>query len=62
MIFNPELQQLAKLVQQLRVVQKANGSGYKTTAGGTQAKKLETEVDAAIAKILKPPFHHHGVS
>lgn len=50
------VEQLAKLVQQLRTVQKSSGSGYKTTTAGTQAKTLEKEVDAAIAKILKPPF------
>ena len=44
---------LSKLVQQLRTVQKANGTGYKTPAGTAEAKPLEAQVDAAIAQIEK---------
>lgn len=50
--------ELALLVKQLRAVQKASGSGYKTPAGGNQAKALEVKVDAAIQAVLhpKPPW------
>ena len=47
------VKQLADLVLQLRTVQKANGSGYKTPAGTAAAKPLEAQVDAAIAQIEK---------
>ncbi len=41
----------ARLVKKLRHVQRANGAGYKTPAGGQTAKKVEQEVDAAIKWI-----------
>lgn len=43
--------QLADLVKQLRTVQKANGTGYKTPAGNAAARPLEAQVDAAIVQI-----------
>ena len=45
--------QFAKLVQQLRAVQKANGSGYKSATASTQATALEKEVDAVAAEVVK---------
>ncbi len=51
------LHEFAKLVQQLRTVQKADGSGYKTPTSKAEAKPLEQQVDAAVSEILKPrPF------
>jgi hypothetical protein len=50
------LKSFAALVAQLRTIQKASGSGYKTAAAGTSAKTLETQVDAAIKTIER----HHG--
>ena len=48
---------LAELVKQLRTVQKANGTGYKTPAATSTARSLENEVDAAIVQIEKTfPF------
>jgi hypothetical protein len=44
---------LAKLVEQLRTVQKASGVGYKTPAALTTAQPLEAQIDAAIVQIKK---------
>ena len=51
MIMTPR--QFAKLVKELRTVQKSSGSGYKTSTASTQATALEKQVDAEIANILK---------
>jgi uncharacterized lipoprotein YmbA len=45
------VKQLADLVKQLRIVQKASGVGYKTATASSAAKPLEEQVDAAIAEI-----------
>ncbi len=53
---NPDpLRRLARLVRQLRNVQRSGGSGYKTTAQGKQAADLEKQVDAAVSQILGLP-------
>jgi hypothetical protein len=56
------LHRFARLVKQLRKVQCNYGSGYKTPAGGAEAKRLEQEVDAAIGSIerLAEPGDEHG--
>jgi hypothetical protein len=47
------LKEFAALVKQLRSVQKASGSGYKTTGAGQIAHQYEAAVDMAIAWIEK---------
>ncbi len=48
------LRQFARLVRQLRLVQKTGGSGYKTPTAGATANGLEKKVDAALNLILGP--------
>jgi hypothetical protein len=45
----------ARLVRDLRSIQRSNGMGYKTGEAGRQAASLERMVDSAVAEILKPP-------
>ncbi len=44
----------ARLVRQLRKVQKDGGKGYTTPAVGKQASSLEQQVDAHLNLILGP--------
>ncbi len=46
------LVRLARLVHQLRAVQKKSGKGYSTPAAGQQATNLEKQVDDALFRIL----------
>jgi hypothetical protein len=52
----PTLHSFAALVQRLRTVQKATGSGYRTPEAGAAAKGLEAQVDAEITRIQKFPM------
>jgi hypothetical protein len=47
-----QLIEFAQLVQQLRNVQEANGTGYKTPQAKTQASGLEAQVEAMVNQIL----------
>ena len=46
----------AKLVKQLRDVQKASGKGYKSPAESSTATALEQQVDAAVVAIGREFF------
>lgn len=50
-----ELHRLARMVRDLRKVQKTYGVGYRTAEGGSEATALEKQVDAEIARILGEP-------
>ncbi len=47
-----KLDAFARLVADLRAVQKASGTGYKTSIAGASAAALEHQVDAELAKLL----------
>jgi hypothetical protein len=49
----PNYHQFAQWVAQLRKVQKADGSGYKSPADRSKAQPLEKKVDDALAEIEK---------
>jgi len=51
--YHRQLWNFAALVRDLRLVQKAGGTGYKTPAVHATATALEQKIDAAIARILK---------
>jgi hypothetical protein len=53
--FGSEARKLAALVAELRTIQKANGSGYKSTTATAVATSLEKQVDAMVADILGLP-------
>lgn len=50
-----QLRLFAEQVQKLRVLQKANGSGYKTSAGSKEAAAAEKLVDDEIIRLIGNP-------